>query len=270
MDPWFRRGSNLIWGKYAIWNPQVWGTKVFCWYSVLFFAALSCHFLPGAFLEQWFRKGSNLIATRFTRWNRGVWGVCRGLVVPEGFQLDLKKAIWNPQVLVVDQWFWRAPTPQSKLEGRLKWLVDGILILVKMAFWFWYWHFDFGIGLGSDDDLYVGQRILMDFHGYYKIMWLKATIERWRFDFATQSQWIVKRFRKCNWNFYIYLQKDFWFSGKSKWNKKNWILHSDWVKYCKQPKVEWKFSELLCRGFRVKRCVKKICGKILLKISGAI
>ena len=48
-------------------------------------------FSPGAFLEQWFRKGSNLIAIRLTRWNPGVWGIWRGSVVPEGFQLGLRK-----------------------------------------------------------------------------------------------------------------------------------------------------------------------------------
>ena len=264
-------------------------------FLLVFCIVFGCLELP--FLEQWFRKGSNLVATRLTRWNPGVSGIWRGSVVPEGFQLDLRKirnmkscwsevprsfagilhcvllpwdafsgtvvqegfqlncntaykmkswgltclswiggsggappwfeesmqyeihrsevprslagilhcfaalsclflclrclswisgsggvptwfqesiwkhAIWNPQVLVVDQWFWRAPTPQSKLEGRLKWLVDGILILAKMAFWFWHWHFDFGIGLGNEDDLYVGQRI---FNGFSWILWNDA------------------------------------------------------------------------------------------------
>ena len=35
--PWFQRGSNLIWGKHAIWNPNVRGTKFFCWRYALFF-----------------------------------------------------------------------------------------------------------------------------------------------------------------------------------------------------------------------------------------
>ena len=55
------------------------------------FLLLELPFSPGAFLEQWFRNGSNLIATRRARWNPGVWGVCRGSMVPEGFQLDLRK-----------------------------------------------------------------------------------------------------------------------------------------------------------------------------------
>ena len=56
---------------------------------LVFCIVFCCLELP--FLEQWFRKGSNLIAIRLTRWNPGVWGIWRGSVVPEGFQLDLRR-----------------------------------------------------------------------------------------------------------------------------------------------------------------------------------
>ena len=118
LEQWFGKGSNLIAIRLTRWNPGVWGIwrgsvvpeglqldlkktrnmkstplryqgllLVFC----IVFCCLAAFFSPGAFLEQWFRKGSNLIAIRLTRWNPGVWGIWRGSVVPEGFQLGLRK-----------------------------------------------------------------------------------------------------------------------------------------------------------------------------------